>query len=38
MTLDALLDVDEGRVLDHDRITAWADSLTTEAPLPPPVA
>ena len=36
MTLDALADVEAGRVIDHQSIQAWADSLGTE-PLPPPV-
>lgn len=38
MTLEALADVDAGDVIDHSRIQAWADSLTTDTPLPPPVA
>lgn len=37
MTLDALEDVDAGRVLDHQAIQAWADSLGTDVPLPSPV-
>lgn len=37
MTLEALEDVDAGRVIDHRAIQAWADSLTSEKPLPPPV-
>lgn len=36
MTLQALADVDAGRVIDHSNILAWADSLTTDEPLPPP--
>jgi predicted transcriptional regulator len=36
MTLEALADVDAGRVIDHQAIRAWADSLGTESPLPPP--
>jgi predicted transcriptional regulator len=36
MTLEALADVDAGRLIDHQAIRAWADSLGTEAPLPPP--
>lgn len=36
MTLDALADVDAGRVIDHRNILAWANSLTTDEPLPPP--
>src|SRR3546814_937975 len=34
MTLEALEDVDAGRVIDHQAITAWADSLGTDKPLP----
>ncbi|MDP2214017.1 CopG family ribbon-helix-helix protein [Phenylobacterium sp.] len=36
MTLEALDDVDSGRVIDQQAIRAWADSLTADAPLPPP--
>lgn len=38
MTLDALADVDAGRVIDHRAVQAWADSLATDEPLPPPKA
>jgi predicted transcriptional regulator len=38
MTLEALDDVDAGRVIDQQSIQAWADSLSTENPLPPPAA
>jgi predicted transcriptional regulator len=38
MTPEALDDVDAGRVIDHQSIQAWADSLGTDKPLPPPVA
>lgn len=37
LTLEALADVDAGRVIDHQAIQAWADSLGTDKPLPPPV-
>ncbi len=37
MTLEALADVDAGRLIDHRRVQAWAESLGTDAPLPPPV-
>ena len=37
LTLEALDDVDAGRVIDHQAITAWADSLGTDQPLPSPV-
>jgi len=36
MTLEALTDVDAGRVIDHQAVQAWADSLGTDKPLPPP--
>ena len=36
MTLEALADVDAGRIIDPQAIRAWADSLTTDKPLPPP--
>jgi predicted transcriptional regulator len=38
MTLQALDDVDAGRVIDHEAVQAWADSLSTNTPAPPPVA
>jgi len=37
MTLEALGDVDAGRVIDHAAVQAWVDSLGTDKPLPPPV-
>jgi len=37
LTLEALADVDAGRVIDHQAIQAWADSLGTDKPLPPPI-
>jgi len=37
MTLEALADVDAGRVIDHQAIRAWADSLGTDRPLRFPV-
>lgn len=36
MTLEALDDVDAGRVIDHQAIQAWADSLGTDNLLPLP--
>ena len=36
LTLEALKDVDAGNVIDHQSVQAWADSLTTDEPLPPP--
>lgn len=37
LTLEALDDVDAGRVIDHLAITAWADSLSTNELLPSPI-
>ena len=36
LTREALADVDTGRVIDHQAVQAWADSLSTETPLPVP--
>jgi hypothetical protein len=36
MTLEALADVDAGRVIDDRAVQAWAKSLSTDKPLPPP--
>ena len=36
LTLEALADVDAGRVIDHQAVQAWAASLDTDAPEPPP--
>lgn len=36
LTLEALADVDAGRVIDHQAVQAWADSLSTDQPLPKP--
>jgi len=36
LTLEALADVDAGRVIDHQAVQAWADSLESEQPLPLP--
>jgi len=38
MTLEALHDVDAGRVIDHQAVQAWAASLGTDNSLPPPAA
>lgn len=38
MTLEALADVDAGRVIDHQTVHAWADSLGGDKPLSPPMA
>ena len=36
ITLEALDDVDNGRVISHQDVKAWANSLSTDAPLKPP--
>ena len=36
LTHEALADVDAGRVIDHQAVQAWADSLDTDEPLPAP--
>ncbi len=36
LTREALADVDAGRVIDHQAVQAWADSLGTDQPLPVP--
>ena len=36
LTREALADVDAGRVIDHQAVQAWADSLSTNDPLPVP--
>jgi predicted transcriptional regulator len=36
LTLEGLADVDAGRVMDHSPVQAWADSLASDHPLPPP--
>ena len=33
LTREAMADVDEGRVIDHQAVQAWAESLETEQPL-----
>jgi len=37
LRLEVLADVDAGRVVDHQAVRAWADSLGTARPLPPPL-
>ena len=32
LTLEALADVDAGKVIDHQAVQAWADSLGTDKP------
>lgn len=36
LTLEALADVDAGRLIDHEAMVAWASSLDTGHPFPPP--
>lgn len=36
LTREALDDVNAGRVIDHQSVQAWADSLNTDQPLPAP--
>jgi predicted transcriptional regulator len=36
LTREALADVDTGQVIDHRAVQAWADSLSTDEPLPAP--
>jgi predicted transcriptional regulator len=37
LTLEALADVDSGHIIDHQAVQAWADSLGTRKPRPPPL-
>lgn len=37
LTLEALADVDNGRVVDHQAVEAWASSLDRDKPLQPPL-
>ncbi|WP_455922743.1 CopG family ribbon-helix-helix protein [Pseudomonas putida] len=36
LTREAMQDVDTGRVIDHQAVQAWAESLGTDAVLPVP--
>lgn len=36
LTVEGLADVDAGRIIDDEAVQAWADSLGTDAKLPPP--
>ncbi len=36
LTLEALADIDRGDVIDHQAVQAWAESLESDNPLPPP--
>ena len=35
-TLQGLADIDAGRVVSHEKMEAWANSLGTDDPAPPP--
>ena len=37
LTLEALTDVDAGRVVDHRDVRAWAESLDADPPTPLPL-
>lgn len=36
LTREALADVDQGKLVDHQSVLAWADSLGSDKPLPVP--
>ncbi|UZJ62818.1 ribbon-helix-helix domain-containing protein [Pseudomonas sp. KU26590] len=36
LTREALTDVDAGRVIEHEAVQAWAESLGSDTPLPVP--
>ena len=36
LILEALDDVDHGRIISHQDVKTWAHSLSTDAPLKPP--
>ncbi len=36
MTIEAMTDVDAGHVINHQSVQAWAESLSTDKPLPTP--
>lgn len=38
LTLEALADVEAGRVIGHQAVQAWAESLGTDDPQPVPLA
>ena len=37
LTWEAMADVDANHVIDHQSVQVWADSLSTDKPLPLPV-
>jgi predicted transcriptional regulator len=38
LTVEGLNEVDAGRVIDHSSVQAWANSLDSDHPLPPPTS
>jgi len=36
MTLEAMADIEAGQVIDHQSVQTWAESLSTNKPLPVP--
>jgi predicted transcriptional regulator len=36
LTREALADVDAGHMIDHQTVQSWADSLSSDEPLPVP--
>lgn len=36
LTIEAIADVDAGRIIDHQAVQEWGESLSTETPLPVP--
>lgn len=36
LTIEAIADVDAGRIIDHQAVQEWVESLSTETPLPVP--
>lgn len=37
LTREAMADVDAGTHINHQAVKAWADSLSTDSPLPTPI-
>ena len=37
MIVEGLADIDAGRLVEHEAIVAWAESLGSDTPLPPPL-
>ncbi|BBJ22123.1 CopG family ribbon-helix-helix protein [Candidatus Nitrotoga sp. AM1P] len=36
LTLESMADIETGQVIDHQFVQAWAESLSTDTPLPVP--